>query len=234
VAFNSSDKVLSNVKLRQAIGHGINRDEIIDYVLEGMAINAPAWIPAIVYKTKERYNFDYDPEKAKELLKEAGYPNGLELSYKTCEGRYLKDRQISEAVQSQLAEIGIKINLQVMEWGAYLDSLFRGESQMFIMGHAVATGEPHQALRGALHSESRFNFSRHKNPEFDSLLAKAGTVFDPKQRYEIYDEIQKLLIDTAAVVPMYHKLEFYGAWKRVKDFYPHPMELLELSETTIE
>ncbi len=234
VGFNSGDKVLSNVKLRQAIGHAINRDEIVEYVVEGLAINAQAVIPGIIQESKKTYNFEYDPEKAKELLKEAGYPGGLELNLWTPEGRYLKDRQIAEAAQAQLAQIGIKANLRVMEWGAYLDSLFRHEQQIFIIGWGFSTGDPDAPFRGCFYSGSKFNFSNYEDPEMDKLLDKAVSTLDPEKREELYEVVQKKLIDEAVLVPIYHKLNIYATSKNVKDFHPHPMELVDISETTVE
>jgi len=233
VGFNVGDKVLSNVKLRQAIGHAINRDEIIEYVVEGMALDAQAWTPGIVHKFKKKYNFDYDPKKAKELLREAGYPNGLELNFWTPEGRYLKDRQIAEAVQAQLAQIGIKAKLRVMEWGAYLDSCIRHEQQLFIMGQGFAAGAA-AAMRSAFHSKSRFNFTNYKNPEFERILDRLVSTFDPKVRARLYEEAHELMMDEAFAVPIYHKLGMYAASKKVKNFYSHPMERIDISKTTVK
>lgn len=234
IGFNTGDPVLKNIKLRQAIAHAINRDEIVNYVVEGLAINAQQIIPGIIEEFDEKYNFEYNPQKAKKLLAEAGYPNGLELNLWSPEGRYLKDRQIAEAAQAQLAQVGIKANLRVMEWGAYLDALFRHEQQLYIIGWGFSTGDPDAALRGCFYSDSKFNFSNYKNPKMDELLDKGVSTLDPKKRHAIYKDIQQLLIDEAVMVPIYHKLNIYATSNRVKDFYPHPMELIEISTTTVD
>lgn len=234
IGFNTNDKVLQNVKLRQAIGHAINRDEIVKYVVEGLAINAHQIVPGIIEEYDEKYNFEYNPKKAKKLLAEAGYPNGLELNFWSPEGRYLKDRQIAEAVQAQLAQIGIKANLRIMEFGAYIDALFRHEQQLYLIGWGFTTGDPASALRACFFSNSKFNFSNYKNPKMDELLDKGESTLDPKKRHAIYKDIQQLLIDEAIVVPIYHKLNIYVTSNRVKNFYPHPMELIEISTTTVD
>lgn len=234
LGFNTGDEVLKNVKLRQAIGYAINRDEIVQYVVEGLAINAQQIIPPIIEEFKEKYNFEFDPQKAKKLLAEAGYPNGLELNLWTPEGRYLKDRQIAEAAQAQLAQIGIKANLRVMEWGAYLDALFRHEQQLYVIGWGFSTGDPDAALRGCFYSNSKFNFSNYQNPKMDELLDKGVSTLDPQKRHAIYKDLQQLLIDEAVMVPIYDKLNIYATSNRVKDFYPHPMELIDISKTVVE
>lgn len=234
IGFNTGDKVLSNVKLRRAIAHAINRDEIVEHVVEGLAINAQAVIPEIVFESKGTYNFDYDPEKSKKLLKEAGYPEGVELNFVTCEGRYLKDRQIAEAAQAELAQVGIKTKVRVMEWGAYLDHLFRHEQQLFIIGWGFSTGDMDGMLRGCFFSTNRFNFSDYKNPKMDELLDRGISIFDPKKRAGVYEEIQQLLIDDVVMIPIYHKLGIYASSKRVKKFYPTPLEQIDISKTTIK
>ncbi len=234
VGFNYGDKVLNNVTLRKAIGHAINRDEIVEHVVEGMAINAQAFIPPIVLEPKKKYNFDYDPEKAKRLLKEAGYPEGLELNLWTPEGRYLKDRQIAEAVQAQLARVGIRTKVRVMEWGSYVDALFRHEQQLFIIGWGFSSGDPDGGLRGCFHSTARTGFTNYRSPEMDALLDTAVSTLDREKREALYEEIQQFLIDEALVVPIYHKLNIYAVSKGVKNFYPHPMELINIAETTVD
>jgi peptide/nickel transport system substrate-binding protein len=206
----------------------------VEYVVEGLAINAQAVIPEIIMKSKKKYNFDYDPEKSKRLLKEAGYSEGVEINLWTPEGRYLKDRQIGEAAQAQLAQVGIKANVKVMEWGAYTDSLFRHEHQLFVIGWGFSTGDPDAALRGCFYSTNKWNWSNYKNPRMDELLDQGVATQDPERRQEIYEEIQQLLIDDVVMVPIYHKLGIYAVSKKVKNFYSTPLELIDISETTVE
>jgi peptide/nickel transport system substrate-binding protein len=234
LGFNVGDKTLSNLKLRQAIAHAVNRDEIVNNVVEGLAINAQAWIPSVVEKSKKDYNFKYDLKRAKELLKEAGYPNGLELNLWTPEGRYLKDRQIAEAVQAQLAQIGIKTNIRVMEWGAYLDACARHEQQLYIIGWGFSAGDPDTALRLCFYSDNQFNYSNYKSPAMDKLLDDAVAMLDPKKRSNLYEQVQQKLIDETIVVPIYHKLNIYAVNKRVVNFNPHPMERIEIGDTSIK
>jgi peptide/nickel transport system substrate-binding protein len=234
LGFNVQDKTLSNIKIRRAIALAINRGELVDYVAEGLAINAPAWIPGIVQEFKQKYNYEYNPEKAKELLKEAGYPNGLELNLWTPEGRYLKDRQIAEAIQGQLSKVGIKAKLRVMEWGAYLDALFRFEQQLYIWGWAFQVGDPDSMLRDNFYSKSNYNCTVYKNPEYDKLLDKAVSTLNPDKRKPFYGDIQKILIDDVVGVPIYHKYNIYAFSNKVKGFQSHPLELIILNNTTVE
>ena len=234
LGFNVQDKVLSNVKLRRAIAYAINRNELVDYVAEGLAINASAWIPEIVQKSNKKYNYDFDPKKAKELLKEAGYPEGLELNLWTPEGRYLKDKQIAEAIQAQLAAVGIRTKLSVKEWGSYVDALFRREQQLYIWGWAFQVGDPDAMLRENFLSKSSYNCTAYNNPEYDKLLDKAVATLNPPARKDLYENIQQLLIDDVVGCPIYHSENIFAVWKKVKGFRAHPLELVILDKTTVE
>ncbi|MEW6266202.1 MAG: ABC transporter substrate-binding protein [Thermodesulfobacteriota bacterium] len=234
LGYNTQDKVLSNVKLRLAIAQAINRVELVDYVAEGLAINASAWIPAIVKNSKKKYAYDYDPKKAKDLLKEAGYPNGLELNLWSPEGRYLKDKQIAEAIQAQLSAIGIRIKLSVKEWGSYVDALFRKEQQLFIWGWAFQVGDPDAMLRENFFSKSSYNCTAYNNPEYDKLLDKAVSTMDTTTRAALYDDIQQMLIDDVVGCPIYHSQNIFAIWKKVKGFKAHPLELVVLDKTVVE
>jgi peptide/nickel transport system substrate-binding protein len=234
VGFNVGDKLLSNIKLRQAIAYAINRDDIVKYVLQDYAINAKKWIPNIVQESNKEYHYDYNLEKAKEFLKEAGYSQGIELNLWTPEGRYLKDRQIAEAVQDQLLKIGINAKLKVLEWGAYMDSCFRHEQQVFIIGWSFQVGDPDTLLRDNFYSSSKWNYSDYKSSEMDKILDEAVSTLDSKIRAGFYEKVQQKLIDDVIGVPIYHRMNIFVTNKKVKNFFPHPMELISLDETTIE
>ena len=135
--------------------------------------------------------------------------------------------------QAQMAQVGIKAKVRVMEWSTYLDHCFRHEQQLFIMGWGFSTGDPDGMLRGCFFSTNKFNFSDYKNPEMDELLNKGVGTFDREKRREIYGQIQQLLIDDVVMIPIYHKLGIYAASKKVEDFYPTPLELIDISKTTI-
>ena len=234
LGFNLKDKTLANLKLRQAIAHALNRGELVNYVAEGLAINAPAWIPEIVMKFNKKYNYDLNLKKAKELLKEAGYSNGLTLKLWTPEGRYLKDKQIAEAIQAQLSKIGIKTQLVVKEWAAYLDGVFRKEQQLYIWGWAFQVGDPDAMLRENFFSKSAYNCTGYDNPAYDKMLDKAVSTFNADSRKKLYGEIQQMLIDDVVGCPIYHSENIYALWKRVKNFKSHPLEVVVLDDTTVE
>jgi peptide/nickel transport system substrate-binding protein len=234
LGYNLKDKVLSNPKVREAIALAINRKELVNDVAEGLALDATGWIPSIIQKSDQNFNYPYDPAKAKKLLAEAGYPNGLDIKLWTPEGRYLKDRQIAEALQAQLSDVGIRAHLSVMEWAAYVAALFRSEQQLFIWGWAFQVGDPDSMLRENFYSTSSYGCTGYQNQEFDKMLDKAVSTFDPESRKKQYDAIQQLLFKDVVGAPIYFSENIFAMHNNVNGFIPHPLELIVLDKTKVK
>jgi peptide/nickel transport system substrate-binding protein len=233
VGFNCGDPVLKDKNVRKAIAHAIDRKQICAHTLEGLAREASfGLIPPEVMPTDPPLENKFDQELAKQLLAQAGYPNGLELAMWTTEGRYLKDRQIAEVVQGQLSKVGVKLKIQVMEYGSYVDALARHEQQMWLIGWAFSK-HPDSYFTGCFHSASKANWSNYKNPALDSLIDEAVKVTDPEASKKLYWEIQKVLIDDAVAIPIYYMQGIYATTSKVHDFVAHPMEVFDLSKTWV-
>ena len=190
----------SNKALRHALNYAVDRERINDLVLEGL------WFPAkgILPPSMPGYNpnlesYSYDPEKAKELLTEAGFPDGFETTLQV--NQNVRHRAIAEAVQAQVAELGIKLNVQIVDWGVHLDTLDRGEYDgMYRMGWVVDYLDPDNFLYVNLHSSNfgaKGNYSFYSNPEADKLMEEGRTETDPAKRVEIYQKAEQTIVDDA-------------------------------------
>ncbi|MDR0615709.1 MAG: ABC transporter substrate-binding protein [Synergistaceae bacterium] len=190
----------SNKALRHALNYAVDRERINDLVLEGL------WFPAkgILPPSMPGYNpnlesYSYDPEKAKELLTEAGFPDGFETTLQV--NQNVRHRAIAEAVQAQVAELGIKLNVQMVDWGVHLDTLDRGEYDgMYRMGWVVDYLDPDNFLYVNLHSSNfgaKGNYSFYSNPEADKLMEEGRTETDPAKRVEIYQKAEQTIVDDA-------------------------------------
>src|SRR5262249_10163786 len=114
IGFTTTNPPLDKVKVRRALAMAIDRTQIVKFVLEDLGREASCgMIPPEVMKVSPCADVPYDPAKAKQLLAEAGYPNGFTLQFWTPEGRYLRDKQIAEAVQQQLRQIGVTVQIRV-------------------------------------------------------------------------------------------------------------------------
>ncbi|MCR4397730.1 MAG: ABC transporter substrate-binding protein [Firmicutes bacterium] len=236
LGMNIKDKILSNKKVRQAIALAVDEETIVSSVLEGMGRVADnGFIPPEVVKLSPAPSYEYNPTKAKQLLAEAGYPNGLTLNLWTPENRYLRDKQVCEVIAQQLQQVGINCKITVMEWGSYLAACGRHEQQLYLMGWGFMTGEPAQALRQTLSTGNTFNYTQYSDPEFDELLAKAEQEADKVKRASYYQRMAEMIqTRDFAVVPLYYMYNSYASTSKVKGVYLTPNELIDLSEATIE
>ena len=236
LGFQVQDPVLKNEKLRAAIAHAVDAKSLVQYVVEGMARYADnGWLPSEVLKTTPPASIPYDVELAKKELADAGYPDGkgLTLELATPQGRYLRDKEIAEAIQQQLKQIGITVNLKTMEWGAYLDYLGAHKSQLFILGWGNATGDPGLATRQNFYTGNAFNFANYSNPDVDKLIDEADASTDQAKRVQMYSEITKTLLDHDVLKPIYWKYNLFAAKKSVHDFVATPLELIDVTKAWV-
>jgi len=236
IGFTVTHPVLQDVRVRRAIALAIDRASLVKFVAEGLAREAECGIiPPELMRTNPCVNVEYDLNKARAALAEAGKADGFDLDLWTPEGRYLRDKAIAEAIQQQLAKVGIRTRLRVLEWGAYLNALGRHEAQAFIIGWGFTTGDPATAMRQNFWSRSAFNYSNYQNPDLDRMLDDAEAEFNPARRAQLYQRMTEILLVRDIVgKEIYHKNNIYAVRRRVHNFGAHPLELVELSETWVE
>ena len=200
----------NNKKLRQAMNYAIDRVRMNDLVMEGLFMPATGVMPpSMPGFNKNLKGYDYNPEKAKQLLAEAGYPNGLEVTIQV--NQSARNKAIAEAAQAQLAEIGIKMNIKIVDWGVHLDMLDRGECEMYRMGWVVDYLDPDNFLYVNLSSRNlgiKGNYSNYKNDEVDKLLNEARVISDQKKRIAMYQKAEEIIVDDAPWLFLF----YYGEW----------------------
>ncbi|MBB5174050.1 glutathione ABC transporter substrate-binding protein [Texcoconibacillus texcoconensis] len=236
IGFNVEKEPFDDPKVRQAISMAVDKEVIVDGLLEGFGTQAVSPIgPNVFGFSDEVTQLEYDVEAAQELLAEAGYENGFETTIWTNDSR---DRQdIAEIVQSQLSEIGIGIDIEVMEWGAYLDNTAQGEHEMFINGWSAVTGDADYGLYALFHSSNHGgegNRSFIDNEEIDSLLDQGRREADPAAREEVYEQVLEVLAEEAPFINLYHQTYLVGLREEVQGFSHHPNGLFLLQDVTIE
>lgn len=199
-----------NKKLRQAMNYAIDRERMNDLVMEGLFMPATGVMPpSMPGFNKNLKGYQYNPEKAKQLMKEAGYPNGLEITMQVNQSD--RNKAVAEAAQAQLAELGIKMNIKIVDWGLHLDMLDRGECDMYRMGWVVDYLDPDNFLYVNLSSKNpgiKGNYSFYENAEVDKLLDQARVVTDQKKRIEMYQKAETIIVDEAP----WMFLLYYGNW----------------------
>ena len=234
LGFNFQDPVLKDKRIRQAIAYAVDRNAIVSQVLENVPRNASAGImPPEILPTVPPLRYDVNQARARELLAQAGYANGLNVTIMTPQGVWLGDKAIAEVVQAQLAKVGINATLRVTEYGSLVDAASRHEQQLWIILWGF-TPHPDAFFRGVFHSKSAANWTAYANPEVDRLIDEAAAISDRQKSQDAYNRIEKILMDDVALVPIYYAVNLYVKSKKVQNFKVHPLELLDLTETTVE
>lgn len=237
LALNMEKEPFDDVKVRKAFNHAVNKQAIIDAFYGGLAEPAKNPVPPSLWGYNDEIEpYEYNPEKAKELLAEAGYPDGFETTLwaMPVSRPYMpQPKEISTALQQQLAAIGVKAEIVTMDWGTYLDKTGNGEHDTALLGWTGDNGDPDNFVYVLLDKDNAKapgagNISFYKSDELHDLLVKAQQDPNKDKRIEYYKKAQEIIHADAPWVPLVHSTPPIAARKEVKGFVPHPTG----SETT--
>ncbi|WP_137744788.1 ABC transporter substrate-binding protein [Robertmurraya siralis] len=228
LGLTSTRKPLDNKLVRQALNHAVNKQEIIDAFYAGAADPAINPMPPVVAGyNPEVEDYEYDPEKAKELLAEAGYPDGFEMELwaMPVPRPYMPEGQkVAEALQKMFEEIGVKAKIVTYEWGTYLEKANAGEADTFLLGWTGDNGDADNFLYVLLDEDSigSNNYSYYKNDEVHELLLKAQASSDQAERDELYKQAQVIIKDDAPWIPLVHSTPLLAGSANISNFLAHP------------
>lgn len=211
----------NDVRVRKAIAHAIDKQEITDLVYYG--INAIADSPIIPQSwayADDIQDYEHDLERARELLTEAGYPNGFDVTFKTFSQTEIL--QSAEMLAAQLARIGINLELEVFEWSNYFSQIIASDFAFAGPQFWFYQADPDQAVYRQFHSDlvppRGVNRHSYSNPRVDEILDMARTETDQELRAEYYREIQHLLVDDVAYIFMWFPHYFQAAQANIHNF----------------
>lgn len=220
--FNNDVEPFNNKLVRQAISYAIDKEAIIDNAQNGIAEIAHHQLPEGVFGYTDKVkSYPHDIEKAKELLTEAGYPDGFSFTLLGTEA-YTK---VAQVVQANLSEIGVNVDIQILEFGTFIDEVFGGNSDAFIVEFGVFYPDADSVLYRGYHSECfgpLGNFPRYSNEEVDTLLEKAKVSSDRKERENLYVDILEKIHDDAPNVPLFLSTTNIACDKNLKGVYAQP------------
>lgn len=236
IGMNMTKAPLNDIRVRKAINYAIDKQAIIDVILNGNGKIATSPIASGVFGfTDKTKNYEYNVEKAKELMKEAGYENGFTTSILVFSGE--ANTQTAEIVQAYLKEIGIDLKIEIVEVSAYWDMTERGVHNLFLGSWGVVTGDADYGLYAMYHSSAKGgagNRDFYENEKVDELLDKAKTEIDPETRKKLYEEAQILIVNDAPDVMLYNRNLTVGAQKYIKGLGIHPVTLYNFATVYIE
>lgn len=226
ITFNNREGLFTNEKLRLAIAYAINKKELIEGALEGNGIEL--WAPmasfAFGYPSLDEFEPQrYDPEKAKRLLAEAGYPNGLKVTMKSTEAAYYV--RPAEIIQDQLRKVGIQMTIQTMERGTYLQEVYRDmkyEMSIWTMTSDYPDGDSPTYTR--MHSSMYGNTNNYTGvniPELDAVLDIGRKGADPVVRKSAYLKVAEITRNHAPLIPLYSNMNNIVCAKSLKGVRAH-------------
>lgn len=205
IGVNLTRSPLDDVQVRHAIAMAIDREQIAEAAYFGLAvpIQGPTGPGSPWYFDYAPY--DYNPERAKELLAEAGYADGFDLELMPTV-QYEETVRAAQVIQQQLAAIGINATINAPEWSEWLELEGSFQYDTYICNwNGLIDADQYYYLQHK--SDQVFNFTGYNNPRFDELVTEARSMSDFDERYEIYQELNKILVDDAPYIYMYNKLE---------------------------
>ena len=203
-------------EVRQAVGYAIDRDTIIKRVLQGQAtkINGPVGPGQVGYAPTIDYKYTYDPAKSRELLKKAGYPDGVAVDFYATVGRYTLDKQICEAIAQMLNRGGFKVNLKTPEWSTLWANVQKGGVPFYYMGRGSII-DPSVMMQQYFGTggSPRIGYS---NPELDKLLVKERETFDHNERMKVLQAAMGKINDEAPAIFLWRHQMAWGLSKSIE------------------
>lgn len=237
LGFNTQKEPFNDVKVRQAINYALDVDSIVETAWRGVGQVAQGPMSSGVnYFKSDIKQYDYNVEQAKTLLAEAGYADGFSAKLWTNERQERID--MATIIQSQLGEIGINLEIEILEWGSYIERLGNGEQDMFIIGWTGQSADPDLSLYGPLSIETLgagANFTFFENEQVNDLLLEGRRIPDSAEREAVYHEIQDIFAEETPFIPLNNGEAVVGSASYVKNlelttFGFHPLYKINFGE----
>ena len=213
LAFNTQKPRLKDPKVRQALNHAVDKDTLIKSIFAGLAIPAKNPFPPSIWSYNNAIKpYDYNPEKAKKMLTEAGFDfnTEIELWAMPVSRAYMPEPvKTAELIQAYFAAVGVKAKIVRQEWGAYLAKTSNGEDDMCMLGWLGGNADPDNFLYGLLSADTAktpgaSNVALWKNAEFTELCLKGQKTFNKAERTKIYLKAQEIFHAEAPWLPLVH------------------------------
>ncbi|HKH97370.1 MAG TPA: ABC transporter substrate-binding protein [Beijerinckiaceae bacterium] len=200
-------------RVRQAVSKAINRQAIVDRIMGGHAVAAGELLPHPLFgATKDMPVEKYDPDGAKKLLADAGYPNGFEVTLGTPNDRYINDEKIAQAVAQMLTRVGIKTGVDAMTASTFFTRRNKFDFSIYLAGWGADTGEMSNSMNSlvvTLQPDKGLgptNRGRYSNPKVDELVVKAMATIDDAAREKLLQEASKLAMSDYGIIPLHFEV----------------------------
>lgn len=234
IAMNNESELFSDIRVRKALAHALDKELIVDRILDGFATPIDGILsPEAFGKNRDLPSFEYDPDKARQLLAEAGYPDGIEITLDV-EGAY---RDTAEAIGSVLSKSGITTNVSVSE-GAILTQKWRTEGEeksgdLYMTSWGNGSLDPHGIFVPTHRTNDRGNSAGYANPEVDDLLDRAAVEVDTEKRAGMYQQAEAIAAADVPYIYLWVPQDLYGVSKRLSGWSPSPDSRINLHDACL-
>jgi len=222
---HAEEHPMSQLEVRQAIAHAIDRQAIVDAFYAATGMLAQDHLAASLWGHGDDWPYDYDPERARELLAEAGYPDGFEteLWYMPVSRPYYPSPQpIAETIASYLADVGIEAEVLTEDWTTYLSDYREGVFPMWMLGWNADYADPDNFLRTFFGADGAAAYEWDRDPVIE-WLQEASQVADQDRRAELYADVVNQVAEEAASIPMAHNNTLHAHRTNISGWTPSPL-----------
>ena len=234
-SLNTKVPPLDNPKVRHALSYAVNRNTIVRRITKGGQLPAGNFTPPGISGYEPESIASFNPKRARELITEAGFPNGegfpkLTLLFNTLESH----KAIAEAIQQMWKSIlGIDVEIRNQEWKVFVNTRHEGNFEIARNGWIGDYMYPDTFLR-ILQSDSGQNDAQYSNPEYDQLIAESFSETDDQRRLNLLAEAEAIMLNDMPIIPIYHYVRTYRIDPRVKGWNPTPLDVRNFTSVYFE
>lgn len=231
LVFNFNQEVFQDINVRRGLHYALDINELVEIFLEGVAERAYGPLPNMSpFHNPDVLEYPYNPDKALATLALSGWARGsdgllrnedgetLKFTLTTPLGRYTKDRELNEAIHFQFRQIGVDVDIEIVEFATLIDKLRARDFDLAYIGLMQRTGDPTAHLDLMYHSEGWANWGDYNNPEIDDLLNQGKRTGDPDERMRIYAIAQDLIMEDAPTIPIMNEFYLLAYRTEVKNY----------------
>ncbi len=236
--FKRTDLPFSDRRVRQALNYAVDNSALIQETASGMGtISRGIFPPGLSVYNPNLKGYEYNPHLAKDLLKEAGYPNGLPDVYKLSISSSPANIKRARFLKKAFADIGVHIEIEEYPWGEFLKKTHNGELELFLLGWSADNPDPNNFLFPLFHSSSKGiggNTLFYANEGVDELIKEGLREINPVKREKIYMKVESMIVEEAPLVFLLHSVNFTLVQPRVFGFKPHPLDYIHYEWIGVE
>ena len=238
LGFDLRNELLADKRVRQAIAYAINNEDLVKTVFNGSASVATSPVPKITTGHNENSNnYPQNIEKAKQLLAEAGYPNGFNIELFVSEDNQRIDMAV--IIQDNLKKIGINAEIKTFQWAAYVSTIENPNiiKPLFIMSWNISNDDPDEVLYPLYHSsqiDAHTNVVFYKNEKFDNLISEARETTDKEKRMKLYEKAQDIIQEDLPHYTLVYPKQNFAYKASIKNIKYNKRAYLDFQDTIIE